>query len=84
MVSTDFIFLPLCSQMYSRLERSLSEGEEVVEGVNRGGMKLHISIGLWRDTKSDLESEERWETQTISQLWMKMQFHSSVGVRDTK
>lgn len=30
-----------------------SEGEEVVDNVSRGGMKLRISIGLWRDTKSD-------------------------------
>lgn len=72
MVSKDFIFLPLYSQMYTSLGKSPSEGEEVVEGVNRGGMKLRISIGLQRDSRSDLESEERWDTEAMRQLWMTM------------
>lgn len=56
--------------MYTCLGISLSEGQEVVEGVNRRGMKLYISIGLLKDTKNDLESEERWDTETMRQLWM--------------
>lgn len=35
-------------------------------------MKHHVSIGLWRDSKSDLESEERWDTEAMKQLWMAM------------
>lgn len=37
-----------------------------------GEMKFHISVGLWRDSSRDLESEERWNTEAMRQLWMAM------------